>query len=84
MLLFLVVPPTATRDFTLKMLQDQMQGLYVCKGYLFSSSSPIDTVISSSNGIRLALPGVLAHDIPIRHWLRNHRLLQQAVKQHPV
>ena len=29
------------------------------------------------------IPGVLAHDIPIRHWRRNHRLLQQAVKQHP-
>ena len=28
--------------------------------------------------------GVLAHDIPIRHWRRNHRLLQQAVKQHPA
>ena len=76
MLLFLVVPPTATRDFTLKMLQDQMQDLYVCKGYLFSSSSPINTVISSSNSIRLPIPGVLAHDIPIRHWRRNHRLLQ--------
>ena len=84
MLLFLVVSPTATRDFTLKMLQDQMQGLYVCKGYLFSSSSPVDTVISSSNGIRLALPGVLAHDIRICHRGRDHRLLQQAVKQHPA
>ena len=62
----------------------QTQILLLYKGYLFSSSSPVDTVISSSNGIRLALPGVLAHDIPIRHWLRNHRLLQQAVKQHPA
>ena len=58
--------------------------LYVIKGYLFSSSNPVDTVISSSNGIRLPLPGVLAHDIPIRHWRRHHRLLQQAVKQHPA
>lgn len=76
MLLFLVVSPTATRDFTLKMLQDQMQGLYVCKGYLFSSSSPIDTVISSSNSIRLPIPGVLVHDIRICHRGRDHRLLQ--------
>ena len=58
--------------------------LYENKGYLFSSSSPIDTVISSSNGIRLPIPCVLVHDIPIRHWRRNHRLLQQAVKQHPA
>ncbi len=62
----------------------QTQILLLYKGYLFSSSSLINTVISSSNGIRLALPGVLAHDIPIRHWRRNHRLLQQAVKQHPA
>ena len=61
-----------------------LKQLYACKGYPLSSISPIDTVISSSNGIRLALPGVLAHDIPIRHWRRNHRLLQQAVKQHPA
>ena len=65
-------------------MEGDLGALYGCKGYLFSSSSPINTVISSSNGIRLALPGVLAHDIPIRHWRRNHRLLQQAVKQHPA
>ena len=76
MLLFLVVSPTATRDFTLKMLQDQMQGLYVCKGYLFSSSDHIDTVISSSNSIRLPIPCVLVHDIRICHRGRDHRLLQ--------
>ncbi|ABM44382.1 hypothetical protein Ajs_4285 (plasmid) [Acidovorax sp. JS42] len=61
-----------------------LKQLYACKGYPLSSISPIDTVISSSNGIRLPLPGVLAHDIPIRHWRRHHRLLQQALKQHPA
>ena len=58
--------------------------LYENKGYLFSSSSPIDTVISSSNGIRLPIPCVLVHDIRICHRGRDHRLLQQAVKQHPA
>ena len=38
--------------------------LYKYKGYLFSSSSPIDTVISSSNGIRLALPVFLLTTSP--------------------
>lgn len=55
------------RDFAL---------LYGSKGYLFSSSDPIDTVISSSNSIRLPIPGVLVHDIRICHRGRDHRLLQ--------
>ena len=61
-----------------------LKQLYACKGYPLSSISPIDTVISSSNGIRLPLPGVLAHDIPIRHWRRHYRLLQQTIKKHPA
>ena len=50
--------------------------LMFCKGYLFSSSDHIDTVISSSNSIRLPIPCVLVHDIRICHRGRDHRLLQ--------
>ena len=50
--------------------------LYKEKGYLFSSSDHIDTVISSSNSIRLPIPCVLVHDIRICHRGRDHRLLQ--------
>ena len=53
------------------------------KGYLFSSSSPVDTVISSSNGIRIASPVFLLTTSP---YVTGgvHRLLQQTIKQHPA